>query len=1173
MSMADKLTPQQKMAVENRGGRLLVSAAAGSGKTKVLVDRLMSYIQDPLDPANIDDFLLITYTKAAAGELRGKIAAKLTEKIAENPGDYHLQRQLQRLYLTKISTVHAFCSDILREYAYRLDLGSDFRVGDENECAQLRLRALNQVLEEAYLSAGDDSYFTAFVDTQGLGRNDALVPEILEKVYDSARCHLDPEQWLSDCIVSAEARDAEDASQTVWGRYLMEDLFSYLDLDIEAMEKCAKRVEAMEGMQKPAMNLWDTVRQLQKLRSSRTWDEVVKNRDVDYGRLVFPKKLDDPCVTEPVKAVRKACREGLDKKLKSFSDPSAQVLEDLAQSAAAARGLVGMVRSFSAEYDRMKHNAHVLDFGDLEHRTLDLLLGKNRASATAAAREIASRFREIMVDEYQDSNAVQDAIFTALSENRQNLFMVGDVKQSIYQFRLADPGIFLDKYASYRDAEEAEAGQGRKVLLSSNFRSGGGVISAVNDVFYDCMSREVGGLAYTDAEALKEGIPHIALPEPEVELHGIDVQEDTYSEEAAFVAERIEALTDGTHYVRDGEKLRPIQPEDIVILLRSPGSLGMRYADALQERGIRCNTGAGSDLLQTKQIASLRALLQIISNPRQDIPLVAALASPIFGFTAEDFAQLRSGSREGYIYDALCQWEDPKGASFLEIFTALRKQMRLCTLPELLERIFELTDMEAVFAAMPGGEARRNDLQAFYMLACQYEATGPKDLERFLEHLDALEQKGLLSGQETSGAGAVTIMSIHKSKGLEFPVVFLCGLSRRFNRESLNEQVLCQQDLGLGLCCVDPETRVRYNAISKRAIAAKMSADSLSEEMRVLYVALTRARDRLIMTYASDSLESDLKNLVSKMDLCPRELLTSQVSCPGLWVLMSALGRTEAGAFFQIAGKPAETKLRQPVWKITVSRAQATAGVFLRDGEKGQQVPEELLESIRRGLSFTYPQIAATRAPSKQTATQRKGRFRDAEAAEYAREDRNILRTFRKPSFLESKRSGTEYGNALHAAMQYMNFEKCTDSGQIALELERLVREGFLTQEQGQMVSIASIASFFSGELGMRVRGSQNVLREFKFSILDEGISYDPQLRGEYVLLQGVVDCAVLEQNGIVLIDFKTDRVTEDTVTSVAAGYTPQIDAYADALERIYKCPVREKYLYFFRLNRAVKIL
>jgi len=640
--MAEKLTYAQQLAVDNRGGKLLVSAAAGSGKTKVLVDRLLKYINDPISPANVDDFLVITYTKAAAAELRGKIAAKLSEHIAADPGNRHLQRQMQRLYLTKISTVHAFCADILREFAYRIDISPDFRVGDENECTQLRFKAMDTVLDDAYTKLERLPEIRAFVDTQGLGRSDVLVPEIIERVYDSAMCHLDPQSWCDSCIETVQTEDLTDPLQTVWGRYLADELFACLDQQIAAMERCAAAVEGMQGMEKPAALLRGTMNQLQHLRQSSTWDEIVNRKQIDYGRLVFPKKTDDPAITEPVKAVRKACKDILDKKLKYFSDSAAQVMEDLNQSTAAAMGLMKLVSRFSESYTDLKKNRRILDFSDLEHRTLDLLLGKRRSGITAAAREIGQRFREIMVDEYQDSNRVQDAIFTALTAERQNLFMVGDVKQSIYQFRLADPSIFLEKYATYAEAEEASQQQGRKVLLSHNFRSCGSVIDAVNDVFRDCMSEAVGGLDYGDAEALREGIPHCDLGEPEVELHGIAVREDTYAEEAAFVAEQIAHLLSGNHYVRQADTLRPIGPEDIVILLRSPGSVGMEFQMALEQRGIPCVGSGGTDLLQTEEIGTLRSLLQLISNPRQDIPLVAALASPVFAFTADELAAVRS---------------------------------------------------------------------------------------------------------------------------------------------------------------------------------------------------------------------------------------------------------------------------------------------------------------------------------------------------------------------------------------------------------------------------------------------------------------------------------------------------------------------------------------------------
>ena len=1169
--MAEKLTPQQEQAVKNRGGKLLVSAAAGSGKTKVLVDRLMSYLMDEAAPANLDEFLIITYTKAAAAELRGKIAAKLTERMAESPENKHLQRQMQRLYLTKISTVHAFCADILREYAYRLELAPDFRVADENECRELRDGVMQRLLEQAYESADADEDFRAFVDTQGLGRDDRLVPEILLQVFDASRCHLDPDGWLEDCIRNAQAAELEDAGQTVWGKYLIEDLQKYLDLQIEAMGRCAEAAAAAEGMEKPALLLADTVNQLKHLRASATWDQIYARRNIDYGRMVISKKCPDQDLAERIKAVREACKKGMEKKLKTFSGDSEQVLSDMSQCAGAVRGMVALVREFSREYDKAKRVRRILDFGDLEHRTLNLLIGTHRTSPTAAAAEIGKRFREIMVDEYQDSNAVQDAIFSALTGKRNNCFMVGDVKQSIYQFRLADPTIFLEKYAGFRPAETAAPGEGRKVLLSANFRSGGAVLAGVNDIFEECMSPAVGGLFYGEEEALREGIPHEPLGEPEVELLALDVRESTYEEEPALVAERIARLLDGSHFVRDKEGLRPIRPEDIAILLRSPGSVGGYFRSALEARGIRCSAGGGEDLLQTEEIAVLRSLLRTVYNPRQDIPLIAALASPLFGFTADDLAVFRSKNRRCSVYDALLQSEEPKACHFRQVLARLRKAARMQTLAQLMETIFSLTRMDSIYAAMAGGDARRENLQTFYGLAADFEATSRRDLGQFLDFLDAMEEKGLIAAGEQSAPGAVTLMSIHKSKGLEFPVAFVCGLSREFNRESVRGQVLCDKELGLGLAAVDEKNRVRYPTIAKRAIAVKTTADSLSEEMRVLYVALTRARDRLIMTYASGNLENDLKSLASRMDMGSTELLTRDVVCPGQWVLMAALRRTESGALFALGGKPERTAPGEPAWNVEVVTAPETQAAGCLEDEKTAMPPDALIR-LQEGLSFRYGHEAATRAPSKQTATQRKGRDKDAEAAENAEEPKQVRRSWRRPAFAGNVQQGTAYGNAMHACMQYIRYEACADEAAVTAEVERLVREQYLPEEQGKMINCGKIAGFFQTELGRKLRTGENVLREFKFSILDDGENFDPALAGEQILLQGVVDCALLEADGITVVDFKTDFVTAETLPEKAAHYRPQVQAYAGALERIYGMPVKEALLYFFHADKFVSV-
>ena len=1170
--MADKLTPQQHQAVYDRGGDLLVSAAAGSGKTKVLVDRLLSYLTDSSHPANLDDFLMITYTKAAASELRGKIAAKLTERIAQEPENRHLQQQMQRLYLTKISTVHGFCGDILREYAYRLDLAADFRVADENETREIREIVLKDLLEHSYETMAQDPDFIAFLDTQGFGRTDAMVPELLEKVYDSSRCHLDPEKWLESCLESTDVPEGTDAAQTVWGRFLLEDLHELLRGQILSFRQCIEKLDCYPSLNKASENMKQTLYQLEALAACSGWDETARHCAIDFGRLTFPTKRNpNPELTEQVKAVRKACKDSLAKRTKAFSGSSTQILQDLQQTAAASRGLIAMVRRFDKSFRQAKKNRRVLDFGDLEHLTLDLLLGKNRTGPTAAAREIASRFREVMVDEYQDSNGVQDAIFGVLTQDAHNCFLVGDVKQSIYQFRLADPGIFLEKYQSFVPADEEKPGCGRKVLLSHNFRSGPEVVEAVNDVFATCMSHAVGGLRYTEAEALREGVPHERLPDPAVELHALEIREDSYREEARFVADRIHTmLKDGT-LIRGENQLRPVQAEDIVILLRSPGSVGCYFQQALEERGIRCSSGGGTDLLRTQEISALRSFLQVIVNPRQDIPLISTLASPIFGFTVDDLAALRSNCRRGSLYDALCQWDNPKARHFLGLLESLRLEARRQPLTRLLQSCFSATRLDSIYGAMDNGKARRENLQTFFQLAAEFETGTLRDLGQFLVFLDAMEEKGLLTAASGS-AGCVSIMSIHKSKGLEFPVVFLCGLGRSFNRESLQTQILCDRELGLGLSVADMDSRIRYPSLAKRAIAAKQGAQSISEELRVLYVAMTRARDRLVMTYADRALQTHLTEIALRMDFDGGEALSREASCPGQWVLVTAMHRAEAWELHSISDRPAQTLLSDCPWRITVSSAPEEMVSESLPEEDTPTLPEGALGLLRQALSFHYDHEAATRAPSKQTATQKKGRLKDEEAAEYTSALQKQTRVWRKPGFLTGRASGKQFGNAMHKALQYIRYEDCGTLDSVEKEILRLTQEGFLTPEEGSLVSPEKLLSFFSTAIGEKIRGGTPILREFKFSILDDGANYGDGLEGEQVLLQGVVDCALLEEDGITVVDFKTDHVTPETLACTVKRYQSQVQTYGQALSRIYEKPVKALYLYFFQLDRLIKL-
>ena len=1168
--MADQLTAQQRAAVVNRGGNLLVSAAAGSGKTKVLVERLMSYLTDPAKPENIDSFLIITYTKAAASELRGKIAARLNEAISSAPENRHLLRQMQRLYLTKISTVHSFCSDILKEYAYLMDFSGDFRVADENECVELQAAALERVLDEAYGQAEILPDFSAFVDSQGFGRDDRQIPQLVLSVYRRAKCHLDYEGWLDQCLNASKLANISDAAETVWGCYLIEDLKEYLQLQIRGLERCIDAAKRDGNMEKPVALLTDTVYQLNRLYESNSWDEVIARKEIAYGTLSFSKKCEDTDLIAQIKAVRDSCKNGLKKRLRRFNDFSDQLLADIQGTESSVRGLIGLVRSFDAEYTRLKRSRRILDFGDLEHKTLDLLWGKQRSGITNVAKEIGRRYCQIMVDEYQDSNAVQDAIFRALSSERNNCFMVGDVKQSIYQFRLADPGIFLDKYNRYAHAGSETGNEGRKILLSNNFRSCDAVLDAVNDVFYDCMYEPVGGLRYTDEEALVKGRELGELPDREIELYGICVQNDTYSEEAAFVAKRIKELLDGQFLIRDGEQRRPIKPQDIVILLRSPNSVGRQFQSAISNLGINCDFNGGTELMETEEVQFMHALLQTISNPLQDIPLIAVLSSRVFGFTADELAGIRALDTKSDFYCALQQDKNEKTQHFIEILTRLRMDARMLSLEQLLDRIFLLTDADAIFQSMLDGAERMDNLRSFCSLASSYASLSSGSVDGFLSYLDVICAEGHQIQNKAAAKDAVTIMSIHKSKGLEFPVVFLCGLSKSFNMEQTHESVLCDSDLGLGLSCVDSKLRIRYPSLAKHAIAAKMQKEAISEELRVLYVAMTRPVDRLIMTYAAPRLDKELQELSSRMDMSDPVLLSSDVGSAGEWVLLAALRHSEAAAFHKYARKPDHIRILQHPWLIRFVDEPADCSTHVVDKAETVTVDFPYIDRMRSGLSFCYPHTTATMTPSKLTATQLKGRYKDQEASEGTAV--TYHHQFRKPTFMQEKMAGTEYGTAMHTIMQHLRFEFCTDRNSIELELRRLVSDGHITQKIADEADVDAILHFFQTEIGCALRGGTQCEREFKFSLLDDAERYVPGALGEKVLLQGVVDCALISQDGITVVDFKTDRIKMDQLNSSVAYYENQVKSYAYALEKIYGLPVKDVYLYYFRLKELIQV-
>ena len=1185
--MAFSLTEEQQAAVDNRGGGLLVSAAAGSGKTRVLVERLLARVEEGAD---VDRFLVITYTKAAAAELRSRIVQELSDRLALRPTDGHLRRQATLVYKAGISTIHAFCAQLLRECGHLLDLDPDFRLCDEGEAGILMLRALNDVLDKRYEAM--DSDFAQLVDTMSAGRDDARLVQIVLDIRGRVQAHPNPAAWLAQQERAFALEGVTDPVQTPWGELLLTDAAGQASYWRRRMEEARDLCERDANL---LANYGDSVAQtaqaLQQFEeaAAQGWDAARNLLPIPFPTVGRKKMVDDPAAVERVKAIRTACKKRLEKLEDWFADSGEDLLADLRTVYPAMRGLFALVRDFEEAYAAEKARRGLVDFSDLEHMAVRLLVGED-GQPSELARQWSGRYDEIMVDEYQDTNEVQNAIFSALSRDGTNLFMVGDVKQSIYRFRLADPTIFLGKYRSFKPYSEAREGEERRVILSRNFRSRPEVLEGCNDLFRAVMSVPFGEMEYSDDQALYPGAPFQPDSTYCVELDALDgdidgeegaekVSRDLL--EARFAAHRIRDLLDQNFPVSDGEGgTRPVRPSDIVILLRSPNTVLRHYARALGERDILWEAEGGGDFFGSTEISVALSLLQIVDNPRQDVPLISVLRSPVYGFSADRLAQIRAASPDTDFYAALAADDGEDSKAFLAELDDLRFGSGDMSSHQLLWHIYDRTNLLGIFGAMEEGETRQGNLLALAELARQFEGAGHKGLFRFLTYLTRLRENGNTLMPPTPGrtGGGVRIMSIHKSKGLEFPVVLLCGLARRLNREDMSRPILFHPKLGVGPKGLDVERGIEYPTLARMAVARQLEREMMAEELRLLYVAMTRAKEKLILSVALTGGGKDLEKLAGDAGdpVDPQVLLACQ--SVGQWVLLHALCRPEAGALRRAAGQD-EVVLDTsfgPAWDIRFVDGTPLAQMppHRWTAPQREQEEEEGGEDLTDLLRWTYPHEAEVAIPSKLTATQLKGRALDEEAAEEAPRPARPL-SFGRPRFAaeEMGLTAAQQGTALHQVLQYIDFERSETVEGVRAEIARLVEQQYITPQQGEAVDPAPIAAFFRSDLGQELLSSVSLRREFKFSILEPASRYYPQEgEGEQVLFQGVVDCYYETLEGITVVDFKTDRVTKRTVAERAEHYRPQLEAYSRALAEITGKQVIRRVLWFFALNQSVDL-
>lgn len=1197
MSGSLKLTNEQEAAVTDRGGSLLVSAAAGAGKTMVLVERLMRYLTDPESEADITEFLVITYTKAAAAELRSKILNKISALTASMPDNRHLRRQASLCLKANISTIHSFCTEIIRENSHSLDLPYDVRVLDGEEAEIIKAEVLDKVLEKRYLNMDSDPEFRMLVDFMAESRGDKKLRDSILDAYSSLRSHPQPEKWIAEQLKTFSLDDIHDIAETSWGRELMDWARRIIEHVRGTMcDKYDEMVAHPDVLSSYGHSYEEMIRSYDEFLNAleRGWDEAASCSEFPFPGVKQLKGYDD------VKRTRTMARASAARVTEVFSSCSESLISDMKTTYPAVSSFLDLLLEFDRAYADEKKQRGTIDYSDQEHLCLRLLYDFSEERPTELASSISNRYREILVDEYQDINGVQELIFNAVSKDAKNLFMVGDVKQSIYRFRLADPTIFINKYLNYKPSETAADGEPRKIVLSKNFRSRKGILDAVNYVFSNLMSRQIGDLDYTPDEFLYAGRSETDSTDKPIEFDILDTEgiesDGRRSPEADFIADRVRALLSSGMLIPDGNGgMRPVEPSDICILLRSLKGKSALYASELLKRGVPVAMSDTASFFESLEISVLYSLLSVIDNPMQDVPLITVLKSPLFGFTPDELAAIRATDADADFYGALCKYSEvsEKSSAFINMLNDLRTRSQEMSAEDLIFHIFDITSFYAVAGAMEGGKTRQANLMLFAQYAREYEDNGYRGLFGFITHIRKMieQERDPDPADARTAPNGVSIMTIHKSKGLEFPVVILADTAKRFNMTDASKPVLFQSELGVGFRCRDLEKRIQYPTIARDAVARRINLDSLSEELRVLYVAMTRAREKLIITAALDKAETHINKLLAETSTPVSPGVVESKNCYSDWLLLVALSRPESSVF-GICPAP-HTCESGAEWGINYYRLLQTGTDEVSEGGRSDLIytqaggsptrinqpysnAEEDIGDLLERLDWKYHASGAETIPAKLTATELKGRSFDPELYEDAKVETPRIKTdgYRRPVFLkdEYRLTAAERGTAIHTVMHYADLGSCTDLSGIKAEISRLVTEGFLTVQQASAVDPALILNFILSPLGQQVLAAKTLNREFKFSVLLPANTLGPWSSRDEILFQGAIDCWYEDDSGITIIDFKTDRVSDDDFEERIHAYTPQVCSYARALQEITGKNISRCILYFFANSRAVDL-
>lgn len=1242
-------TDDQWKAIYAKDQNILVAAAAGSGKTAVLVERMIKKIIDDEDSIDVDELLVVTFTNASAAEMRHRIGEAIEKEIVKNPSSSRLRRQLSLLNKASISTLHSFCLEVIRKYYYLIDIDPSFRIADSTEAVLLRDEVLDELFEDEYGKEDNESFFKV-VDTFTNDRSDSALQELIQKLYEFSRSHPFPDKWLDDVLTMYHVDEATKIENLPFINILLFDIKLQLQGAKESLEEAYEMTKLPAGPAPRAENYLNDIAIVDRLlqASELSWQDLYDEMNAwSFTRAKSCRGDDfDKQLVKEADDLRKAAKKGLEKlKEEFFSRKPESFLKDMYEMKDVIASLIELTKKYAIRFTNIKKEKGLVDFSDLEHYCLQILMDSesNMESPKPSVAALAYRkqFKEVLVDEYQDTNMVQETILKLVTTDGDydgNLFMVGDVKQSIYRFRLAEPNLFLSKYNRFSSEGE---NTGLKIDLSQNFRSRLEVLAGTNYLFKQIMGTKVGEIEYDSQAELVKGA---AYPEDEdypVELVLIDQadesvqsesEEDTENNtdefdrteleqsqlEARYMARKIKHLIAEKVpvYNPKTKSYRPIQYRDIVILLRS-----MPWAPEIMEQfkleGIPIYADLRTGYFDATEISIMLSLLKVIDNPYQDIPIASVLRSPVCGLDEEELSTIRIHSKHGTFYEAVKNFTiikptpengelHEKLSMFINQLNDWRSLARQGALSELIWQLYRDTHFYDFVGGLPGGKQRQANLRAFYDRARQYEATSFRGLFRFLRFIEKMQERGddlgtarALSEQED----VVKLMTIHSSKGLEFPVVFVAGLSRKFNMMDINHSYLFDKELGFATKYVNIAKRITYPSLPQLALKRKKKLETISEEMRVLYVALTRAKEKLYLVGSLKNAEKSLNHwgkTLRHTDWLLKDSLRTRASNYLDWI-GPAIIRHEQSETFGLTNVERNPLIPEDItnhmsrWHIEIINKSSLVESPVEDLEND----DTWLENVKEGktvnfsssqkneifdrLAYKYPYEESTSKRSKQSVSEIKRLYeiRDASAStELLRQVNKPI--FNRPRFMREKSlSPAERGTAMHMVMQHLPLNATPTADSIRELLEEMKRKELLTAEQIEVINIEQILSLFSQEIGKMMLAANNIQREVPFSmaIQDKDIYSDYQLNDDTILVQGVIDCIIENDEGIYLLDYKTDGIHdrykggfEEAKPILENRYRVQIDIYEKALKQILKKEVAGKYLYFFDGGHLIKM-